>query len=98
MEHIFSPNSSEEQKKKRLHQKWNTFFPPNSSEDLRSDANQSRTTGGYADVDHTQTIWGIQSNYWGDISPIPPGFGTPATDRTLNDQFTLKIIFSNCSF
>ena len=22
-------------------------------------------------------LGGIQSNYWGDISPHPPGFGTP---------------------
>ena len=28
-------------------------------------------------VDHTQTIGGIQSNYWGDISPIPPRVSAP---------------------
>ena len=26
----------------------------------------------------SQIIGGIQSNYWGDVSPIPQGFGTPA--------------------
>ena len=52
-------------KKKGLLQKWNTFFP-NSSEHLRSDAHQN------------QIIGGMQSKYWGDISPpFPPGFGTP---------------------
>ena len=61
-------------KKKSLHQKRNTFFPI-SSRDLRSDAHQSQIIRGHADVDHTQIIGGIQSNYWGDISP--QGFGTP---------------------
>ena len=36
------------------------FFSPNSSGDLRSDANQSQISGGGdADVDHTQIIGGI---------------------------------------
>ena len=51
-----------------------TLFSPNSGGDLRSDAHQSQIIGWDADVDHTQIIGGgIQSNYWGDISP--PGFG-----------------------
>ena len=57
--------------KKGLHQKWNTFSP-NSSGHLRSNAHQSRIIRGNADVDHTQIVGGIQSNYWEDISP--PGF------------------------
>ena len=44
------------------------FFSPNSGGRLRSDAHQSQIIGGNANVDHTQTIGGIQSNYWGDIS------------------------------
>ena len=58
------------------------FFFPNSSRDLRSDAHHSQIIGGAADVDHTQTIGGIQLNYWGgDISlPSPLGFGTPDQD------------------
>ena len=37
---------------------------------------------GDADVDHTQTIGGIQSNYWGGyIPPSPLGFGTPAYSK-----------------
>ena len=53
------------------------FFPPNSSVHLRSDAHQRCThipqiIGGDADVDQTQTIGGIQSNYWeGYIPPSP---------------------------
>ena len=61
--------------KKGLHKKWNTFFSPNSSTDLRSEALQSQIIGGDAGEDHTQIVGGIQSNYW-DLSP--PGFGTPA--------------------
>ena len=59
-------------------QKMERFFPSNSGKDLRSDAHQSQNVGGggVADEDHTQIIGGIQSNYWGDISPL--GFGTPA--------------------
>ena len=51
------------------------FFSPILSEHLRSNAHQSQIIEGNADVNHTQTIGGIQSNYWGDISPL--GFGTP---------------------
>ena len=55
------------------------FFSPNSSGHLRSDAHQSQTIGGDADVDHTQTIGGDTSKLLGRIyPPIPPGFGTPA--------------------
>ena len=32
------------------------FFSPNSSGRLRSDVHQSQIIGGYADVDHTQSI------------------------------------------
>ena len=39
---------------------------------LRSDAHQSQIIGGDADVDHTQTIGGMQSNYWGNTSPPSP--------------------------
>ena len=40
-----------------------TLFFPNSGGDLHSDAHQSQIIGGDADVDHTQIIGGIQSNY-----------------------------------
>ena len=38
---------------------------------MGSDAHQSQIIGGDADEHHTQIVGGIQSNYWGDISPIP---------------------------
>ena len=69
---------SEDQKKKKVFTKNETLFCPKSSEHLRSDAHQCQIIGGDADVDHTQTIRGRQSNYWRDIyPPIPPGFGIP---------------------
>ena len=60
------------------------FFSPNSSEDLRSDAHRCQIFGGDADEDHTQIIWGIQSNYWGYISPHPPRVSAPLTDSDGN--------------
>ena len=79
-EFLYSPNTSEDQKK-GLHQTWKSFFPefkccrPTSS-DL--DADQSQTIGGNANVDHSQIIGeGLQSNYWEDISPHPPRVSVP---------------------
>ena len=68
---------SEEQNKKKVFIKNGTLFSPKSTEDLRSDAHQSEIIEGYADEDHTQIIGGIQSNYWGDISPQLPRFWHP---------------------
>ena len=59
-------------KKKKVFTKIGTLFSPNSSGHLRSDAHYSQIIGGDADVDHTQTIGGVQSNYLGGI--YPPGF------------------------
>ena len=70
MKHFF-PQIQVKTKKKGLHQKWNTFSP-NSRGRLRSVAHHSQIIGGDANVDHTQTIGGIQLNYWEDISPHPP--------------------------
>ena len=53
------------------------FFSLNSSGDPRSDARKSQIIGGDADVDHTQIIGGIQSNYWGDIFRHPPRVSAP---------------------
>ena len=76
MEH-FSPNSGEDQKKKRGGFTNNgTLFSPNLSRHLRSDAHQSQIIRRDADVDHTQTIGGDTAKLLGDISP--PGFGIPA--------------------
>ena len=74
---FFQVSKLNEDQKKGLLRKWNTFSPY-SSTDLRSDAHQSQIIGENADEDHTQIVGGIQSNYWGIYPPIPPGFGTPA--------------------
>ena len=76
-EHLFSPNLGEDQKI-RSSPKMAHFFSPNSSGDLRSDANQSQIFGGDADVDHTQIIEGDTVKLLGGYIPTsPPGFGTP---------------------
>ena len=67
MEHFFS--QIQVKTKKKIFTKNGTHFSPNSSGDLRSDAHQSQIIGGDADEDHIQIIGGMQSNYWGDISP-----------------------------
>ena len=73
---LFFPNSSEDQKKerKRSAPRIEHFFPQIYT--LRCKPIQ--IIGGDADVDHSQTIGGMQPHSWGDISPIPPCFGTPA--------------------
>ena len=81
---FFFANSSEDQKiknKKVFTRIGRVFFPefkccrPTSSD---PHADQSQIIGGGdADVDQSQIIGGVESNYWGDISSIPPGFGTP---------------------
>ena len=75
MEHFLSPNSGEDQKKekKRSSTRIEHFFP----KFTRSDVHHSNYWGD-AYVDHSQTIGGIPSNYWGGyIPPSPPCFGTP---------------------
>ena len=78
---------SEDQKKGILAKNWRVFSL-NLSEDQstdpniiqRSDADQSQIIWGDADVDHSQIIGGMQSNYWGGyipLSPPPPGFRHP---------------------
>ena len=77
MEHFFSPNSGEDEKKKVFTNN-GALFSPNSGEDLRSDAYQSQIIGGDADDDHTQIIGGGYSQIIGGIHPpIPPGFRHP---------------------
>ena len=74
MEHF--PNSGEVQKK-GLHQKWNSFFPRIQVDTYAQMHTRVKLLGGDVDVDHTQTIGGIQSNYWGIYPPILPGFWHP---------------------
>ena len=57
------------------------FFSPNSSGDLRSNAHRSQIIGGDADEAHTQIIGG-------DLSSVPPGFGTPDGNTVFINQFS----------
>ena len=75
-------------KKKKVFTRIGTLF---SSIHLRSDANQSQIIGGDADEDHTQIVVGIQSNYWGVISP--PCFGTTTLDALQHVIFGLLCLF-----
>ena len=72
-----------EDQKKQVFTKNGKLFSPNSSEHLRSDAHQSQIIGEDADVDHNQTIEGIQSNYWGNISPHPRRVSAPLIKSVL---------------
>ena len=75
-QNFFQMSKLSEDRKKRFHQKWNTFFSPSSSRDLRSDAHQSQIIGGDADEDHTQIVGGDTVKLLGGY--IPPDFGIPA--------------------
>ena len=71
------------------------FFSPNSGGDLRSDARQSQIIGGDTNVDHTQIIGGIQSNFGGIYPPILPGFRHPCLllyieHKNCKDDITAK--------
>ena len=67
----FFPRIQEKLKKKGLHHKWKTFFP-NSSEDQRSDSDQSQIIGGDAAAGHTQNIGGDTLKLLGGIYPPSP--------------------------
>ena len=54
----------------------------------RSDADRSPIIGEEADVDPSQIIGGMQSNYWGDISPQPHGFRHPCTQRQKSESYS----------
>ena len=79
---FFSPNSDENQKKKKVFIKKGTLFFPEFKGRPALRRTPESNYWGDADIDHTQIIGGIQSNYWGGYSQIiggyiPPGFGTP---------------------
>ena len=87
MEHFLSPNSGEDPPKK-VFTKNRTLFCSYSRGHLRSNAHQSQIIGGDADVDHTQTIGGIQSNYWGGVyPPHPPRVSAPLTAGVVLPNF-----------
>ena len=78
---FFHVGKLSEDQKKGLYQKLKSFCPRNHVKIKKSpnviqcpDADHSQIIGGDADVGHSQIIGGKQSNYWGDISPHPPGF------------------------
>ena len=78
MEHFFSPNSGEDQNKKKVFTKNEAlFFTPNSSGDLRSAVHQSQIIGGDADVDHTQIIGAGYSQIIGGYIPPSPQVSAP---------------------
>ena len=90
-ETLFSPNSSEDQKKeqKGLHQKRNTFSP-NSSGRLRSDARQSQIIGG-------MRMYTIRySNYWGEYSQIIGGDISPHSPRVSAPLLTMPTASLPC--
>ena len=70
MEHFF-PRIQVKTKKKRSSPIMD-HFSPNSNGDLRSDADHNQIIGGMQMWTILKLLGGIQSNYWGDISPIPP--------------------------
>ena len=73
-EHFFSPNSDEDQKKKRSSARIEDFFPK-----FTLSRTPIQIIGGDADVDHSQTIgWDTAKLLGGYIPPSPPGFGTTA--------------------
>ena len=64
----FSPNSDEDQKKV-LYQKWNTFLTFFLSIDPHSDAHQRQIVGGDSDEDHTQIVGGYTVKLLGGYNP-----------------------------
>ena len=83
MEHIFSPDSGEDQTKKKVFISNGTLFLSRPT-DLRSDAHQSQIIGGNADEDHTQIVGGYTVKLLDEyIPPSPPWFRHHCT-RTTN--------------
>ena len=79
MEHFvfrIQVKTKKKKEKKGLHQKWNTFFPQ-IQVDTYAQCTQESNYWEDADVDHTQIIGGIQSNFWAGYIPPPPGFRHP---------------------
>ena len=63
--------------KTRSSPKIERFFPRIQMDSYAQMHTKVNLLGGYADVDHTQTIGGIEPNYWGGYIPHPPGFRHP---------------------
>ena len=81
MEHFFSPILGEDQKKKGLQQEKNTFFPK-----FTLSCTPFQIIGGDAEVNHSQTIGGVQPNYRGGYIPsipLPPRVSAPLIEFLL---------------
>ena len=68
IEHFFSPNSGEDQKKKRFSTRIEHFFSPK----FTVSCTPIQNIGGVADVDHSQTIGGDAAKLLEGIYPPPP--------------------------
>ena len=83
MEHFFCPNSGEDQKQKRSSPEMEHFFSQiqvDTYAQMHSCTPESNYwEGGVQMQTILKLLVGIQSNYWGDISP--PGFGTPGRSQ-----------------
>ena len=67
----------EDQKQKKSSPKMEHFFPRNQVETCAQTHNKVKLLEGMQMKTILKLLGGIQSNYWGDISPIPPGFRHP---------------------
>ena len=74
--------------KKRSLSKEGKLCSPNSRGDLRSNAHQSQIIGGMQMQTILKLLGGIQSNYWGNISPIP--LGTPVGEKMKQKQTNVE--------
>ena len=84
LDHDFFQVSKLSEDQKKVFTKNGILFSPNSSGDPRSDAHQSQTIGGDADVDHTQIIGGDTVKLLGGY--ILPGFRHPWLQEYMYDQ------------
>ena len=74
---LFQVSKVSEDQKKRSSTKKEHFFPPNSKWRFALRCTLESNYWGDADVDHTQIVGGIQSNYWGRYIPHPPRVSAP---------------------
>ena len=85
---FFQGSKLSEDPKKRSSSKEGKLCFPNSSGDLRSNAHQSHIIGGMQMQTILKLLGGIQSNYWGNISPPPPG--TPVGEKMKQRQINVE--------
>ena len=81
MEHFFSPNSGEDQKK-GLHQKWNTYFPRIQVQTCAQMHTRVKLLEGMQMKTILKLMGGLQSNY-------TPRVSAPLLGKTLDAYFPL---------